>query len=58
MTWERQRAYDFEAGAQQKALEDAENLLKEKISEEIIAKCTGLPLEKVKELKEKVSVKA
>ena len=58
MTWERQRAYDFEAGAQQKAVEDAENFLRENISEEIIAKCTGLPLEKVRELKEKVSVKA
>ena len=58
MTWERQRAYDFEAGAQQKAVEAAENFLKEKISEEIIAKCTGLPIEKVMELKEKVSVKA
>ena len=66
MTWERQRAYDLDAGreegieigAQQKAVEAAENLLKENISEEIIAKCTGLPLEKVLELKEKVSVKA
>ena len=66
MTWERQRAYDLDAGreegiaigAQQKAVEDAENFLRENISEEIIAKCTGLPLEKVLELKEKVSVKA
>ena len=62
MTWERQRAYDLDAGieigTQQKAVEAAENLLKENISEEIIAKCTGLPLEKVLELKEKVSVKS
>ena len=70
MTWERQRAYDLDAGreegreegiaigAQQKAVEDAENFLRENISEEIIAKCTGLPFEKVLELKEKVSVKA
>ena len=62
MTWERQRAYDLDAGieigAQQKAVEAAENFLRENISEEIIAKCTGLPLEKVLELKEKVSVKA
>ena len=59
---ERQRAYDLDAGieigAQQKAVEAAENFLKENISEEIIAKCTGLPLEKVLELKEKISVKA
>ncbi len=62
MTWERQRAYDLDAGieigAQQKAVEAAENFLRENISEEIIAKCTGLPLEKVLELKEKVSEKA
>ena len=62
MTWERQRAYDLDAGieigAQQKAVEAAENFLRENISEEIIAKCTGLPLEKVLELKEKISVKA
>ena len=66
MTWERQRAYDLDAGreegiaigAQQKAVEAAENLLRENISEEIIAKCTGIPLGKVLELKEKVSVKA
>ena len=62
MTWERQRAYDLDAGREEgrneKAVEDAENFLRENISEEIIAKCTGLPLEKVLELKEKVSVKA
>lgn len=56
MTWERQRAYDFEAGAQQKAVEDAENFLRENISEEIIAKCTGIPLEKVLEIKEKITI--
>ena len=62
MTWERQRAYDLDAGREEgrneKAVEAAENFLKENISEEIIAKCTGIPLEKVLELKEKVSVKA
>ena len=62
MTWERQRAYDLDAGREEgrneKAVEAAENFLKENISEEIIAKCTGIPLEKVLELKEMVSVKA
>ncbi len=33
-----------------KAIEDATNLLKENISVEIIAKCTGLEIEKVLEL--------
>ncbi len=54
MTWERQRAYDFEAGAQQKAEETAINFLKENISQEIIAKCTGLSLEKVMELQKSI----
>ena len=66
MTWERQRAYDLDAGreegiaigAQQKAEEAAINFLKENISQEIIAKCTGLSLEKVMELQKKHSVKA
>ena len=62
MTWERQRAYDLDAGreegiaigAQQKAVEAAINFLKENISQEIIAKCTGLSLEKVMELKKSI----
>ena len=62
MTWERQRAYDLDAGreegiaigAQQKAEEAAINFLKENISQEIIAKCTGLSLEKVMELKKSI----
>ena len=59
MTWERQRAYDFEAGAQQKAVEAAEQLIKMNIlSAEQIATAVNLPLEQVLELKEKVSVKA
>jgi len=56
MTWERQRAYDYDegkaAGMQQKALEDARNFLKEGISSEIISRCTGLSLEEVKNLSE------
>lgn len=37
-------------GILQKAIEDAENFLRENIAQEIIARCTGLPLEKVKEI--------
>ena len=40
------------AGIQEKAIETAKNLLKKNISAEIIAECTGLSLEEVKELKE------
>ena len=45
-------------GASQKAIEDAENFLKEGISTEIIARCTGLPLEKVQELAESIFEKS
>ena len=59
MTWERQRAYDFEAGAQQKAMEAAEQLIKMNIlSAEQIATAVNLPVEQVLEIKEKISVKA
>ena len=44
-------------GTQQKAVEDAINFLKENISPEIIAKCVGLPLEKVLELQKNIAVK-
>ena len=58
MTWERQQAYSFEngriKGEEEKALEDAKNFLKEKISPEIIARCTGLKLEEVLELEKEV----
>ena len=37
-----------------KAIEDATNLLKENISVEIIAKCTGLEIEKVLELQKEI----
>ena len=56
MTWERQRAYDYEdgkaAGMKEKAVETARNFLKEGISAEIISRCTGLSLEEVKNLAE------
>ena len=49
----------MEAGAQQKAIEAAENFLKMNIATpEQIAEGTGLPLDKVLELKEKVAVHA
>ena len=38
-------------GAEQKAIETAKNLLKKNIPLEIVAQCTGLPLENVIELK-------
>ena len=45
-------------GATQKALESAENLLKEGIDQETVARCIGLPLEQVLQIKENLSVKA
>ena len=66
MTWERQRAYDLDAGreegieigVQQKAVEAAEQLIKMNIlSAEQIATAVNLPLEQVLEIKEKISVK-
>ena len=41
-------------GAEQKAIEAAQNLLRENISPETIARCTGLPLEKVLELQKEL----
>ena len=61
MTWERQRAYDFDdgmaAGMQKKAVEDARNFLQKGINPEIIAECTGLPLEEVLKLAEELKAK-
>ena len=45
-----------EEGIQQKAQEGAEELLKEKISPEIIARCLKLPLEQVLDLKNSIEV--
>ena len=39
-------------GEKRAKIEDARNLLKENIPEEVIARCTGLPLETVKKLSE------
>ena len=62
MTWERQRAYDLDAGieigAQQKAEEAAERLLKMNLgTAEQIATAVNLSLEQVLEIKEKITVK-
>ena len=57
MEWERQRAYDFADGKNAKAIEVAESLLREGDSPEKIARCIGLPLEKVLELQKSISVK-
>ena len=62
MTWERQRAYDFQAGQEkgivigerQKAIENAKNFLKEGDPPEKIARCIGLPLEEVQKLAEEL----
>ena len=48
----------FEDGQQQKAMEDAKNLLKENISPEIISRCVGLPLEEVLKFKEEITENA
>ena len=45
-------------GQMQKAIEAAENLLKKKVSPEIIADCVCLPLEKVLELQKEIPVHA
>ena len=54
MDWEREKTYSFnrglEQGAQQKAVEDARNLLNEGVAPEVISRCVGLPLEQVLDL--------
>ena len=58
MTWERQRAYDFEAGrtegAREKALDSARNLLANGVSPEIVAKSIGLEMEEVLKIQKEV----
>ena len=45
-------------GQRQKAIEDAENLLREGIPMETISKCIGLSLEQVREIAESISIRA
>ena len=54
MDWERQRAYDFEAGKEAKAEEDAIAFLEQGTPPETIAECIKLPLEKVLELQKRI----
>ena len=66
MDFEREIAYSFRSGKaeglaegeEKKAVEASIELLKENVSPEVIAKCVKLPLEKVLELKEQITVKA
>ena len=44
-------------GASQKAIEAAKNFLKADVDPETIARCIGLPLEQVLQIKENLSVK-
>ena len=44
-----------EDGKQEKAMEDARNMLIENISLEIVSKCTGLPIETVQQLAEELT---
>ena len=65
MEWERYMAYSFRAGKaegisegkDEKAVEASIELLKKGIPPETIAECVKLPLEKILELKEQISVK-
>ena len=54
MEWERQRAYDFEngkeAGAEQKAVEDARSFYANGVSIELISKAMNMTPEQVKEI--------
>ncbi|MCR1159629.1 hypothetical protein [Clostridium botulinum] len=45
----------IEKGIEKKAIEDAIGFLRLGVSEEIVSKGTGLPIEKVKELKDKIN---
>lgn len=58
MNCERQRTYDFDAGQEKKAIDATIEFLKENIDPKIIAKCVKLPLKKVLELQEQITVKA
>ena len=54
MTWERQRAYDYDdgkaAGMKEKAVEDAQSFYANGVSVEIIAKSLGMTIEQVEDI--------
>ena len=58
MTYLRQRNYDIEEGRNQKAIEDATNLLREGDTPEKVSRCIGLPLRKVRELQKNLAEKS
>ncbi|MBP5359747.1 MAG: hypothetical protein J6Y69_11275 [Treponema sp.] len=65
MTWQQtideEKEISYEEGRtegkSEKAIEDAENFLKADVDPETVAKCIGLPLEQVLQIKENLSVK-
>lgn len=58
MTWETIKSEAYDKGVEQKSIEDAKNCLAEGDSPEKVARCIGLPLEKVLELQKQIPVKA
>ena len=58
MEWERQRAYDYDDGKEAGKVEAATNALKMDLSVEQVATITGLPLEKVLELRQQLAAPA
>ena len=57
MAFEEGRVEGRKEGKYDAKVEDAENLLREGVSPEIIARCTGLPLEKIEELEKMIPSK-
>lgn len=60
MTWERQRAYDFdagkEAGQKQKAIEDAKSFYENGVSIELIAKSLKMPINQIQDIVKDVEI--
>ena len=56
----KQESYEqgVDDGVEQGKLEDARNMLAENVSEDVISRYTGLPLEKVRKLAEQLQVAA
>lgn len=60
MTWERQRAYDFdagkEAGQKQKAIEDAKSFYANGVSIELIAKSLKMSINQIQDIVKDVEI--
>ena len=56
LNYAREKGYDtgYDTGIHKKAVDAAENFLRENISTEVIARCTGLSLAEVEEIKNRV----